>query len=198
MPAPSMPTRQQVEPMDISFTVDISEWVDETFAWDTLSMYVTEEIADREIFVILKGMFDKVGHSVSAQTAGKLTKNEIDQAKNWIRSQGNYHDTLVMSPKQESQFWRSGEVWEASRIPTGYVPEKDRGPNYLGKIAGLNTYVTFVAQGIAIVYRKGEIIFTKTPLEINFDDMQRPRNLVIKRRCSSAPVDEKAVVKIAL
>ena len=205
LPEPYVISSQVVTPKPVGFTVNLEDWVEkkEYTYMDPLLASLGKEIAVREGFVILRAMFEKAGHSMEVKTKGQLAKEDIKEAGDWIRKQGWYANTLVIHPEQEAQFLIRKEILHPTLFPTGYVPsifasEEERGPNYAGWLNGLNVYWTPLVKGLAFVYRKSEIIIMKTPLNIDFDNLDRPSKLVIKRYCSSAPVDERGVVKITL
>lgn len=203
-PEPYVISSQVVTPKDVGFTVNLKDWSEkkEYTYIDTLLASLGRDIATREGFVILRAMFEKAGHSREVKTKGQLTKEDIKEAKDWIRKQGWYADTSVIHPEQEAQFLIRREILEPTLLtgyaPFGFASEEERGPNYAGWLNGLNVYWTPLVKGLAFVYRKSEIIVMKTPLNIDFDNLDKPSKLIIKRYCSSAPVDERGVVKITL
>lgn len=191
---------RNVTPLNIGFTIDMKNWATEPerYGMDLFMMQIGEIIAENEAFVIVKGMFDNAGHSVKAEVQGQLSKSDIKKAEDWMRNQGWYADTIILHYEQEMQFRLKGELLESHLIPINWVPHEDRGPHYSGKINGLNVYWMRFNKGTAIVYDKDEIILAKTPLNIEFDNLDHPTKLVIERWCSSAPIDERGVVKIIL
>jgi len=122
----------------------------------------------------------------------------IGDLLNWIKGQGWFADTIIVHPTQEMEFLIRNDIITSDKIPIGIVPEKNRGPYFSGRIDGLNLYYTTLVEGFAIIYRKNDIIVKKTMLEINFDDMQHPTKLIVKRLCSSAPSISGVIVKIII
>lgn len=193
-------TTQNVTPLNIGFQIDMKEWAKEPerYGMDTYMEEIGETIAEREAYAIIKGMLDNAGHSIKAKTKEQMSKEDIIEAKNWIRSQGFYADTIILQSEQETQFLLEGALLEPHLIPTSYVSEEDRGHHYLGRIDGLNVYWAKFVGGLAIVYSKRSIKLAKTPLKIEFDNLERPSKLTVERWCSSAPMDKRGVVKIDL
>jgi hypothetical protein len=197
---PYVLSTRNVTPLNIGFTIDMKDWADEPerYGMDMFMMQIGEIIAEREAYVIVKGMLDNAGYSVKVEAQGRLSKSDIKKAEDWIRNQGGYADTIILHCEQEMQFRLKGELLEPHLIPTSYVPQEDRGPYFSGKINGLNVYWMRFNKGIAVVYNKDEIILAKTSLKIEFDSLDHPTKLILERWCSSAPIDERGVVKIIL
>ena len=197
LPPPYVISSQSVTPINIGFSLNISEWAEDPnrHFMDVLMSDIGRILAQREAFVIIKSMIDKAGRSIEVKERGQLTKTDLLEAQRWIKTQGFYADTVILHPKQETAFRIRGELVEASRIP---VLAETKGLNFSGIIDGLEVYWVSVIGGVALVYKKSEIIVAKTPLKVKFDDIRSPSQLVSERWCSAAPVDERGVVKIII
>ena len=199
-PEPYVYSTQRVTPKEVGFIVDLKNWVDEKeyTIMDPFLVDLGRGIAIREGYVIIRSMDEKAGYSMKTKTKGKLTKMDIIEAEKWIKKQGWYADTLLIHPDQEAEFLIRNEILIPSLIPTSYIPKEKRGRNFSGLLNGLNVYCTPLVEGLAFVYKKSQIIVAKTRLKIDFDDLTNPSKLIIQRSCSSAPIDERGVVKITL
>ena len=198
MPTPKI---REVKPYQVGYKLNIRKWTEDpvrVVGMDNFMYRIGVNVAEREVWVMAKGMSDNAEHVIEAEKKGELSKNDIKKARDWISSQGMYADTIIMHSKQRWRFLRNGELWESYRIPTGYVPERDRGPYYAGKIDGANVYSTLMIKDFALVYRKKEILVKNTQLKIDYDNPKRPSTLIVNKWCSSAPIIEQAVVKIVL
>lgn len=197
LPPPYVLSSQQVEPINIGFSLDITGWAQdpERYVMDVLLSNIGRNLAQREAFVILKGMIDKAGRSIQVKEKGKLTKSDLLEAERWIKTQGFHADTLVLHPKLENAFRMRGELIEASKIPQ---LARDKGSHFSGIIDGLNIYWTPIIEKYALLYKKSEIVIAKTPLKIEFDNTSSPSKLITERWCSSVPVDERSVVRIEI
>ena len=191
------PTTRNVTPYQVGYRIDLKEW-----AADPVVHYVDHymgqigvNVSQKEVWVMAKGMADNASNVIEAEQKGELSKNDIVRARDLVSGQ-TYADTIIMPSKQQWRFLKKGELWEPHRIPTGYVPEKDRGPYYMGNIDGAKVYGTPAIEALALVYSKGEIMVRNTPLKIQYD--KREQILVVDKWCSSAPIREEAVTKITL
>ena len=191
------PKTRNVTPYQVGFRIDLKEWaVDPTvYGMDNYMHQIGVNISQKEVWVIAKGMSDNAGNVIEAEQKGELSKNDIVKARDLVLGQ-TYADTIIMPIKQRWRFLKNGELWEPHRIPTGYVPEEDRGPYYAGNIDGARVYGTPAIEDFALVYSKREIMVKNTALKIEYD--KRERILLVDKWCSSAPIQEEAVVKITL
>jgi len=201
LPEPYLISTQDVTPRNIGFSLDLKDWAEEKeFTYmDTLLSDLARNLSNRGGYTILRAMYEKAGFTMKAETEGKLTKTDIAKAEHWIGNQGSYADTLVIHPEQQAEFIIKNEIWHKSRIPIGFIREEQREqPHYAGMLNGIDVYWTPLVKGLAFVYRKNEIIVLNTPLKIDFDNMTRPKSLIIEQYCSSAAVDPRGVAKITL
>jgi len=191
---------QDVTPSNVGFPIDMRDWAEDPSRrnMDTFMTKKGKEVAENETRVIIKGMIDNVGYSFNAERKGELSKTDIRKAEDWLKEREVHPDTIIVDVKQGFEFLRRGEVLEAARIPSSYMPEEQRGPYFLGLLGGLKVYCIQFDERLAIVYRKNDIIVKNTPLKIYFDNLDRPSKLILEKWCSSAPIIDEGVVKITL
>ena len=198
----AMPTLKlrTVEPFQVGIRVDLSKWdIEATVFWDSFMYRRGSDVAEREYWVIMKGMSDNAGTIMKAKKKGELSKLDMKDAQAWIgQNGGEYADTIVVPLEQATELLKKGELWSPHKIPTGYVPEKDRGPYFDGKMGGVNVYWTRFMKDFALIYCKRKITVSNTPLKAYYDKPKRPSCLIIEKWCSSAPILDQAVVKITL
>lgn len=193
---PTFKTRT-VTPYNVGYRIDLTEWVvnPEVYGMTNYMESIGVNVALKEVAVMAKGMSDNTTNIIEAEQKGELTKEDIKKAREMVSGE-HYTDTIVMPSKQRWRFLRNRELWEPHLIPTGYVPEKDRGPYYAGNISDARVYGIPTMKDFALVYSRKEIMVKNTPLKIEY--YNRERVLVVDKWCSSAPIREEAVVKITL
>ena len=195
------PTYRTVKPLQVGVRIDLSKWDFETpvVGLDSYMFGCGSNVAEREYWAIVKGISDNAGKTMETKKKGELSKLDIKEAQAWIGQNGRaYADTVVMPLQQKRELLKKGELWLPHKIPNGYVPEKDRGPYFAGKIDGANVYWMRFIKDFALVCAKRENIVSNTPLKVYYDNPKRPSQLTIDKRCSSAPILEQAVVKVTL
>jgi len=198
MPTPRF---RPVKPLQRGIRIDLSKWDIETHmvVLDSYMYRKGSEVAEREYWAIVKGISDNAGNTVKAKKKGELSVPDIKEAQSWIgQNARNYADTVVMPLEQKTGLLKKGKVWLPNKIPTGYVPEEDRGPYFAGMIDGARVYWMRFIKDFALVYAKCETIMRNTPLNVYYDKPKRPSQLTIEKWCAAAPILEQAVVKITL
>lgn len=197
-----IPKFRQVEPIQVGFNIDLGwRFLEEDMLWSLESMMYRfgSRVAEKEYWAIVKGISDNAGETIHAEKKGSLSTLDIREAKSLIGRNARQHaDMVVMPLEQEIEFLKKSELWLPNRIPTGYVSYKDRGPYFAGMVNGTKTYWMRFLKDFAVVYAKHEVMVRNTKIEMYFDDEKRPRFLIIEKECSSAPVLDQAVVKIAI
>lgn len=198
-PTVFIPQYRNVTPLKASITLDIQKFVKELDRHiDVFSSHMAHAIAEGEARVIIKGLIDHSGKTITVKERGHLKSAAIKEASRWIGSHGLYADTVITNPKQWAELVKGRKILEPERIPSSWVPREERGPHYEGKIDGRDLYCFNLPEKVALVYRKEEVILAKTKLNVRFDNPERPANIIAERWCSSAPVLEEGVVKINL
>jgi hypothetical protein len=201
LPPPIPPKIRNVTPINVGFSVDMRKWAEDPTRWggmDHFMFHLGKAVAEREYYTIVQGMFNNAGNVLKVEEKGILKIENIQEAKNIIRNKGLYADCILLHPDQLHAFRLSGELFEAWKVPTSYLPEEKRGRYFSGLIAGLKTYRANFIEGIAIVFESDKIQVVNTPLKISFDNIQKPSEIILERWCSSAPIIDNAVVNIIL
>jgi hypothetical protein len=191
-------TLRSVKPIDAGFTLNLKDWADnlDQYFMDPLMNQLGKDLADREYWIIVNGMIAYAGNTVNVKQKGQLSKDDIREAQRQVL--GTYADCAIMTPQQEAQFWKNGQMLAPDRIPSGYIPKERRGYYYTGMIDGVNVYVASFIKDFALVFGRREMIFASTPLKISFDNMEHPKQLILHKQCTSAPMFDNAVAKIQL
>lgn len=186
-----------VEPKNVGFFCDLKDWADDPR--EIILMWrLGEFLAEREYFWIVKSLLENAGHTTEVETKGTLTKSDIQKAREKISESGLFGDRLVIPREYVLKWWKEKQLWEAHRIPTGYVPEEQRGRYFWGWIDGFNVYSARFLKDVAVLFDRNEIIIRNTLHTVSFDNMNRPKKLIIEKWCSSAPIIDDAITKIKL
>jgi len=190
-------TLRSVKPLNAGFIYDLKDWSanPEGYGMDMLMNQLGKCLADREYEIIVNGMLTCAGSTVAAKQKGQLSKDDIREAQNCAES---YADSVIISHLQEIEFWKKGQIFEPMRIPLSFVPKERRGYYFTGMIDSVNVYWASFIKDFALVFSRREMIFTSTPLEVKFDDINNPKQLILLKLCASAPMFDQAVVKIEL
>jgi hypothetical protein len=191
---------RNVKPKNAGFILALKDWADEPdrYYMHMLVRQLGAHLAEREYAIIVEGMVSCAGNNIRAKKKGELSKQDIKEAQNWVASQGAYADSVIMHLTQKMKFWRNKELLDPGRIPQSCVPQEKRGPYYAGWLDAVNVYWNRFAKDFAVVFSRREIITASTTLEVRFDNMTRPKQLILKKLCVAAPMFDQAVAKILL
>jgi hypothetical protein len=190
-------THRSVKPKEAGFILDLKGWSDnpDEYGMDMLMNELGKQLADREYAIIVDGLKSCAGYTVNARQKGQLSKDDIREAQSHTE---HYGDSVIMNHQQEMEFWKNGEISEPIRIPESFVPKERRGYYYSGMIGAVNVYWASFIKDFALVFDRGEMMFASTRLEIEFDNMDNPKQLILHKTCVAAPMFDQAVVKIEL
>lgn len=198
--APS-PTYRNVEAFQVGIRIDLSQWnfKDPIVGSDSYMFGIGSRVAENEYHAIVKGISDNAGNVIKTKKKGELSKLDLKEAQAWIGSYGNeYAETVIVPLEQKTKWLIQEELWLPHKIPTGYLPEKERGMFFSGWINGVNVYWMRFLKDFALIYAKRKAIICNTPMKIYYDNPKRPKELFVSKWCSSAPILDQAVVKITL
>ena len=97
--------------------------------------------------------------------------------------------------EQKGEFIKNNELsYPDERV----VPQEKRGAYYAGGIGAVNVYWTRFTKDYAVVFSGRDIVFERTPLSAEFDNMTHPTKLILVKWCAAAPMFDQAVVKMQL
>lgn len=188
---------RNVSPMNAGFSVDLSNWAvdpDSFNGMDTFMEDIGAKLAEKEFYVIIKNLCDYAGTSIDSE--GKtLTKNDLEKAVTYSRLHEIFFDTIVADSKTVEDFRLKSELWEPWNIPTGYIPESKRSPNFAGMVSGLRLYTKQFLENKIVIFRVHDVMTYTTPINVNFDT-EIPSSLIVEKWCSSAPVIDQSVFLI--
>jgi hypothetical protein len=186
-------TFRNVKPLDAGFVLNLGEWSKNPEGMD-MDMFMNDlgkDVAMREYEIIVNGMKNCTGttNTIKAKQKGKLSIDDIREAQSHTEG---YADSVIMNHQQEAEFLISGQ------IRFSFVPKERRGYKYCGMIGDVKVYGANFTKDFALVFDRSEIIFASTPLEIAFDNMDNPKQLILHKMCVAAPMSDQAVAKIEL
>jgi hypothetical protein len=185
-------TLRNVKPLDAGFVQPLGDWYKNPEGWG-MDMFMHElgrDIAEREYAIIVKGMESYAGTTIKAREKGQLSVDDIREAESHAKE---YADSVIMNLQQMKAFLIKGQISTLS-----FLPEEKHGYHYSGMIGGLNVFWTNSIKDLALVFSRREMNFASTPLEIAFEDMESPKQLILHKMCVAAPIFDQAVVKIEL
>lgn len=107
----------------------------------------------------------------------------VEKASDWIRSNGNFANTLVIHPLEYSTLIKHKEIIDAWQIR----PIADReGKNFCGRIDGTNVFRTSaMKREMALLYTKEESSATRTRPNVHLDNPKYPKNIVVEEACTA-------------
>lgn len=188
---------RNVKAVNAGGTVDLGRWSDnpDGYGMDLFMYEIGRDVAIREYSIITDGMTKCVGKAINSKTKGQLSKDDIVNAQSQAKQ---YADSVIMNIQPMSDFLIKGQIFEPSRIPESFVPKERRGHYYSGMIGAVNVYWTNSFKDYALVFDREAMIFESTRLQIQFDDLKNPKQLILYKMCVAAPLYDQAVVKIEL
>lgn len=201
LPEASKFVSRKVDPLRAAVVLNIHNFnFEEPVAdMDSYMIELGNELAEREYHCIVKGISDYAGLVMKVNKKGTLSKSDIKNAQSWVTTNGRtYADTIIVPLEQMTEWMINNELWLPDKIPTGYVPEKDRGRFFAGVIGGVRVYWMRFTNDFALLYAKHKTILFNTLLEVYYDKPENPKELIAEKVCSSAPTLDQAVVKITL
>jgi hypothetical protein len=189
---------RNVKTFNAGLVVDMKDWADdpEQTAIETIMGQFGKDVSDNEYWVIANAMITYAGYEVAAKKKEELSKQDIIDAQNNVL--GTYADCVIMSPLQKAKFLNEGQMLDPWSIPRGFIPEERRGYYYSGMLGGVNVYVASFAKNYALVFSRDEMIFQSEPLKVSFDNINHPKQLILRKMCASAPMYDNAVAKIQI
>jgi len=185
-------TLRNVKPLDAGFVQSLGDWHRNPEGWG-MDMFMHElgrDVAENEYAIIIKGMESCAETTVNVKQKGQLSVDDIREAQNRAKE---YADSVIMNLQQMTAFLIKEQISTLS-----FLPEEKRGYHYSGTIGGLNVFWTNSVKDFALVFSRKEMNFASTPLEITFDDMNSPKQLILRKMCVAAPMFDQTVVRIEL
>jgi len=189
---------REVTPYNVGYIVDLREWAqdpDRRVGMDTYMRDIGSSVAEREYYVIVKGLCDYSAHSINSERSGELSKKDIQEALKYPGSEDIFVDTLIINRNFIDDFRKREELWEAWNVPTGYLPESQRGKFFSGMINGLRTYSKRFLEDKVVIFRKNDVMTYTTLIKVSFD-REPPTQIIVEKWCSSAPIVDQSVVTI--
>ncbi len=193
------------------------ETLDERVCWDTpqtieVSFRLNENLhysiekfvsrpcitlIEKEYEIIIKELIKHVEHTINVKEQGKLSKEDIEAARDWIGKKVAYRDLVVMHYEEQAKFQKNSQLCDPIRVPLRMLPQQKRGFYYAGLIDDAHVYWQGFIKKLALVFNNEKIIFKSTPLEVTLN----PQNtqLIITKKCLYEPKHySHAIVKIQL
>lgn len=184
--------RRNVKPSNAGFVENLEDWYKNPEGWsmDIRMHELGRTLAENEYAIIVKGIEDCAEMTVDVNQKGQLSVDDIRKAENCVRGSV---DSVVMNLQQMREFSIKGQISALS-----FLPEEKHGYHYSGTIGGLNVFWTNSIKDFALVFSRMEMNFKSTPLEIAFNDIDSPKQLILHKLCVAAPIYDKTVVRIRL
>jgi|GEM_PF-4420230 len=193
LPKSTFYTCRHVKPKNIGFNVDISGWPTDlnTYQLDMISKYYGQQLAFNEAKVVIAGLSTFSEDTLTVKTAN-ISLDDIKNAIKKLTEKNSYADSIILSNTEYALLKEKGILTEL--MPS--IPQPIIIKNNKAIIAGLCAYSFPMTDCSAILFQKGSIILTRSPLKIRMDPPESPLRLIIEQWCSSAPSDGREVIKI--
>lgn len=188
---------QEVTPKRMRFEIATSGWLESSDpVRNHLLRELAHEIAWAETRVIVESLL-KAGKEFRTKAKG-ISGAAIVEAYDWIRSNENTPDTLIVHPFEEARLMESKEFLNAYSFPELW--RKSAGNHFSGVIGGTNVYWTpALSEHTVLLYEKMETRLWRTPLKVEFDNLNKmPSRLYLGEECFAWAIDDNAVAKIVL
>lgn len=197
LPPPVAAKIRDVTPVNVGFSVDLKNWANDPqrilLVW-RLGLF----LAEREYASIVKSLMDNAQYAIDVSNKGTLTESDLGTAREKIGELGLHGDRAAIPRPYVLKLWKQKQLWDAHKIPTGYLPKEQRGRYFWGMLDGFFVYSARFLNDIAVVLDRDEIMVRNTHTAVNFDNKNRPTKLILEKWCSSAPIIDGAVCTIRL
>jgi hypothetical protein len=188
---------ERVDPEMIRIKADLGRWADdpEDQIIDACLEDLGRSIVTREVTTLINELLK--GSKEFGTGTGKISKPDVRKAVDWIHQNalGSYvhPNTLVVHPNLEAEFEERGDIIGAYRLPKGFF----NGVHFSGIINGLNVFsVPCIPPNTILIYDKHEIYLRRTKVRVDFDNIKRPRYLLIEEKRKVWPRDSNSLAKV--
>lgn len=182
-------------PIRVSVPGDWRNWYEGRTIMDIYIGDVCRYVATREEQIVIETLSKDV--KVFGLDSEVFTRDQLREPVNYISSQGNFADTLLVHPLQLPKLIEEKGFVPKWNLPRGIVDKK--GLAFIGLMGALSIYETIgVSESTGLLYEKRQIKIRKTPLSIKFDDYDHPRTLNVIEYIFAWTVDDGAIAKISL